>query len=287
MAQSVFVMGATGNVGRWLVTALAERGESVRAASRDPGRARLTANQNAAWVEFDVEQPDTFATSLEGCDRMFLISRPGDELADQHVRPLIEAIEESSVQHIVHLSAMGTEERPDFSLRKVERLVEATGIPYTHLRPNFFMQVYSTGALRDSIRNAGRIVLPAGDAGLSLIDARDVAAVAATVLRAPQAHTNRAYTLTGGRPVSHHEIAAIIARATGRSVQYIPVDDDTMSGILKSIGMPEDRIARLLEMYRLVRLGKCEPLAPDVEQLLARRPLGFPEFVAQHVDAWT
>lgn len=233
------------------------------------------------WILLDLERPETFEPALDGVDRVFLMSRPGDEEAHRFADPFIAAMTLFDVSHVVHLSAMGTEERPDFSLRKVELRLEASGIPFTHLRPNFFMQAYTTGSLGRAVAQTGQIALPAADAKLSLIDAHDVAACAAAVFRDPASHTDRANTLTGPRPLDHHEIALHLSEAAGRTIRYAPIDDDTMRAALHSAGFPEDRIARLLEMYRLVRAGACEPVHPDAETLLGRQATDFAQFAAR------
>ena len=284
MANEILVMGATGAVGGTLLEELAAKNVSVRAASRKPD----TQSENAKirWVEFDLENPDTFAHALEGVAYVFMISRPGDEEADRFASPLIEVMKAQGVKHVVNLSAMGTDQRPEFSLRKVELLLEESGIPFTHLRPNFFMQIYSSGSICQAIRQTGQIALPAADAKLSLIDARDVAAVAAVVLENPESHLNRAYTLTGPQAVDHKEIASYISEASGREVLYQSIDDEIMRKVLESVGFSSDRIERLLAMYRLVRLGCCEPIAADTETLLQRPPIDFKRFAFDNSYCW-
>jgi uncharacterized protein YbjT (DUF2867 family) len=259
---------------------------AVRGATRDPRRAMDIVGTAAHWVEFDLERPESSAGALDGIDRVFMISLPGDDDADKFAGPFIEAMRSAGVQHVVHLSAMGTPERPDFSLRKVELLIETSGIPFTHLRPNFFMQVHSTGSLCQAIRDARRIALPAADARLSFIDARDVAAVAARVLLDAPSHQNRSYTLTGPEAIDYHEVAAAITRAIGHDVQYLPIDDDTTRNVLRSAGFTDRHIERLLAMYRLVRMGACEPVSADAAQLLSRPANRFEQFAADHARCW-
>ena len=280
MPNTILVLGASGTVGRPLVDMLLQQGDDVRAASRRP-EAAAAANPRPRWIAFDLEKPETFEPALDEVDAVFLISRPGDEEAYRFASPFIAAMTLGSVKHVVHLSAMGAEKRPEFSLRKVELRLEASGIPFTHLRPNFFMQVYTTGSLGRAIAGTGQIALPAADAKLSLIDAHDVAACAAAVFSDPATHADRAYTLTGPGALDHDEIAEYLARAGGRPVRYTPIDDDTMRATLQSAGFPEDRIARLLDMYRLVRMGACEPVHPDVEILLGRGATDFAAFAAR------
>lgn len=286
MTNNVLVLGATGTVGCPLVAKLASQGVTVRGATRDPNRAAQMVGSAAEWIEFDLQRPESFAAALRGIDRVFMISRPGDDDADQLAAPFVDALRASGVQHVVNLSAMGTEQRPEFSLRKVELQIEASGIPHTHLRPNFFMQIHATGALCQAIRTTRRIALPAADAKLSFIDARDVAEVATRVLTDVRSNVNHAYTLTGPAAINYDQVAASLTAAVGQDVQYLPIDEAAARDMLLAAGFPDAHIARLLEMYRLVRLGACEPISPDTAALLGRPPICFADFAADYATCW-
>lgn len=281
----ILVLGATGTVGRPLLTELIAQDATVRGATRDPLRAAAI-NPNPEWTEFDFQRPATFAPALADVERVFLISRPGDDAADRFAVPFIDALRTAGVQHVVNLSAMGAEQQPEFSIRRVELLLEASGIPFTHLRPNFFMQIHAAGALCQSIRQARRLALPAADALLSFIDARDVAAVAAHVLHDPSAHAGHAYTLTGPQALDYHQVAAHVSAAAGQRVGYVPIDDDAMRTMLQSAHLPERQIVRLLGMYRLVRAGACAPVSHNVEALLGRPAIRFEAFATDYANCW-
>jgi uncharacterized protein YbjT (DUF2867 family) len=237
-------------------------------------------------VEFDFERPETFAPALDGADRVFLIARPGDDHADLVAYPLIDEMKRQGVRHVVNLSAMGVEIRDDFALRRIERYLEDSGVGFTHLRPNFFMQVFSSGPLLLDIRSTGAIHIPAADAKLSYIDVRDIAAVAAATLT-EQGHTGKAYTLTGGEALDHREIARAISGASGRTVQYVPISEEAARKSLEAAGLSPERTERLLGFYRLVRQGFCMPVSSDVQTLLGRSPISFAQFSSDNATCWT
>ena len=110
--------------------------------------------------------------------------------------PLIDEAKTQGVRLIVNLTAMGVEQDETFMLRVLEKYLEASGIPFVHLRPNWFMQNFDSGPIFADIRATGAIHLPAGDAGLSFVDVRDVAAVACAAFTDHRNQGN-AYTLTG------------------------------------------------------------------------------------------
>ena len=168
MNTKILVVGATGTVGRPLVAELVNGGAAVRAATRDPARARGMLPDAAEIVPFDLERTDTFDDALQYVDRVFLIARPGDEHADHLAFPLIEAMERHGVRHVVDLSALGAEARPSFALRKVEQRLEASPMTFTHLRPNFFMQLFTGGSLLAAVRASA--IRGAGGACQGILD---------------------------------------------------------------------------------------------------------------------
>jgi uncharacterized protein YbjT (DUF2867 family) len=259
-------------------------GERVRAATRDPAAAR-SPHSAVEFVEFDFERPQTFAATLEGVDRVFLIARPGDDHADLVAYPLIDEMKRRGVRQVVNLSAMGVESRDDFALRKVERYLEDSGVGFTHLRPNFFMQVFSSGGLLQDIRSTGAIHIPAADAKLSYIDVRDIAAVAAAMLT-KRGHTGKAYTLTGAEALDHQEIARAISGASGRTVQYVAISEEAARRSLDAAGLSPERTERLLGFYRLVRHGFCARVSSDVQTVLGRAPISFAQFASDNASCW-
>jgi len=285
MNGTILVIGATGTVGALLVKELEVKGESVRAATREPAAYEHRSHARTKYVRFDLERPETFPAALEGVERVFLIARPGDDDADRVAAPLIERMKRQGVQHVVNLSAMGTEMQPESALSKVERRVEDSGFSFTHLRPNWFMQIFSGGPLLAQILSTGAIHVPAAGAKISFVDARDVAAVAAVALRGEE-HAGKAYTLTGALALDHDEVARIISEASGKTVRYLPVSEETTRRSLRAAGFPGARIERLIGFYRLVREGFCEPVSGDIALVLERTPTSFATFAEDSAASW-
>ncbi len=200
MAGAVLVLGATGEVGRRVVAGLRARRQLVRGASRDPARA--AASDHGEWVRLDLERPDTFSPALEGADRLFLMARPGDDHPERLAGPLIAAARNAGVRHVVNLTAMGVEREPEFGLRQVELLLESSRMDFTHLRPNFFMQIFAAPPLLPAILATGTIRLPTAEARLSFVDTRDIADVAVAALTRSTPPKLRVYTHGAGVPES-------------------------------------------------------------------------------------
>jgi uncharacterized protein YbjT (DUF2867 family) len=283
--EPILVVGATGAVGSELVSQLRHKGERVRGATRKPADASRRFGSAVECVEFDLERPETYATALTGVKRVFLIAPPGDDHSDRLAIPLIDEMKRQGVRHVVDLSAYGAETRDDFALRKIEKYLEASGMAFTHLRPNWFMQVFASGPLLVGIRSNAAIAIPTADAKISYIDVRDIAAVAAVALTA-NGHTDKAYTLTGPQSLNHNEIAHRISNAVGKAIRYVPIsEEDARRGIL-SAGLSSERTERLLGFYRLVSAGVCAPVSLDVERVLGRPPIAFEQFAADYTPYW-
>ena len=284
-SEPILVIGATGAVGGELVKQLILKGERVRGATRNPADAARRFGSIADFVEFDLERPVTYATALAGVTRVFLIARPGDDHSDRIAIPLIDEMKRRSVRHVVDLSAFGAETRDDFALRKIEKHLEASGIAFTHLRPNWFMQVFTSGPLHAGILANATIGIPAADAAISYIDVRDIAAVAAAALTGG-GHADKAYTLTGPEPLDHGTIARILSNAAGKTIRYVPLSENVARQAIRSAGLSAERTERLLGFYRLVRQGSCAPVSPDAENVLGRPPIPFGQFAKDNAASW-
>jgi uncharacterized protein YbjT (DUF2867 family) len=192
---------------------------------------------------------------------------------------------QGGVRHVVNLTALGVDRLPATALHRVERAIEESELGYTHLRPNWFMQIFSTAPLLPAIRATGAIRLPAAEAKISFIDVRDVADVAREALLDPR-HAGRGYALTGGVGLDHSEVAEVISAAADRPVAYVSTSDEETLAALGRAGLPPERVERVLGFYRMVRQGLCEPVSPDVASILGRPPRSFAEFARDHAALW-
>jgi uncharacterized protein YbjT (DUF2867 family) len=192
---------------------------------------------------------------------------------------------QSGSRHVVLLSAMGAEAREQMALRRIEHRIERTGVGWTFLRPNIYMQNFARGFLARQIRDEGVFRLPAGDAAVSFVDGRDVAAVAAAVLTSDD-HFDQAYTLTGPEALDHHQAARLIAEAAGRPVAYEPISENEMRTALREAGWAADQAETFSRLLAAIREGQRSAVTDDTERLLRRAPTPFVRFADDHTDAW-
>jgi len=283
MSGTVLVMGATGEVGGRVLRALVARGGLVVGASRVPARAAVSLG--GSWRELDLEREATFAPALRGVERLFLVARPGDDDPDVSGALLLAAAAAAGVRHVVLLSAFGAEQEPGFGLRRLELLLEASGLSWTHLRPNFFMQLFAGPPLLPALLATGVLRLPAADARLSYIDTRDIADVAVAALTRDE-HQGKAYALTGPESLDHYDVVRLISAAAGVDFRYEPIPEAAAAAALAAGGLNAARVQRLLGFYRRVRAGHCAPVHADVESVLGRPARAFVEFAADCAPWW-
>jgi uncharacterized protein YbjT (DUF2867 family) len=256
----------------------------VKAATRKP--AAYTTRPNVEATTFELDNSETYAPALEGVDRVFLLSAKGaDPEPEKLLIPFIDQAKASGVKHIVLMTAMGVDQAEDLGLRKVEKHLMVSGMAYTILRPNWFMQNFSPGFILPSIKEHAAIYLPAGDARSSFIDTRDIAAVAAAALTG-DGHQGKEYTLTGSQALSYGEAAKIISEVAGREITYAAISDDDMREAMKSAGWLPEQIEFMIGLFYTVRQGWTAPISPDVSSALGRDPITFAQFTRDNADAW-
>lgn len=284
MSNKILVIGATGNIGHTLVRLLAEKGAMVKAATRQPHT--YTAQTGVEAVAFDYDRPESYAPALAGVDRVFAIPKNADPVAQETLNPFIDAAKAAGVSHVVLSTAMGVDQAPpDLGYRQVELHLMQSGMAYTILRPNWFMQNFNPGFILPMIQQGGAIYLPAGDAPVSFIDTHDIAAVAAKVLTEP-VHGGREYTLTGGTALTYAEAAALISKAAGREIRYVPVPDEAMREALTGAGWWSGQVELMVGLFGGVRQGWAAPVVPTLAELLGRAPITLAQFAAENAEAW-
>lgn len=282
----VLVTGATGNVGRAVVSRLIDAGVTVRALVTAPDAARSAhygTSPLVRFVAFDFGQPATFHRAFEGGTSLFLMRPP----AISQVRVITQALDAAhrcGVRRVVFLSVQGAEQNLLIPHHAIEEHLTAMaqadpGFSVIMLRAAFFMQNLSTTQAAD-IRERNKILVPAGDGRTAFVDARDVGMAAARVLTddGQIRSGNRAYELTGREALTYDEVAAILSSACGREIRYGRPGLLRFYRAMRRRGHTRGMVTVMMALYSTARLGLAAHLSPDLGQLLGRAPTTLAQF---------
>ncbi|GII58306.1 NmrA family transcriptional regulator [Planotetraspora thailandica] len=269
----IVVSGATGNVGRPLVQALAAAGEQVTAVSRREAQVP----DGVTHLRADLAEPETMRKALDGADAVFLLVAGDDPYG------LLDAAKAGGVRRVVLLSSQGAGTRPDVYRhpRAFEEAVQRSGMDWTVLRPGGFHT--NAFAWAETIRAHRTAAAPFADVALPSIDPADIAEVAAAVLR-EEGHAGRTYELTGPAAIAPRERARAIGDALGEPVAFVEqTREEAREQMLRF--MPEPVVEGTLAI-----LGEPAPaerqVSPDVERVIGRAPHTFADWAARNVAAF-
>jgi len=286
MTSKILVTGSTGTVGSELVRQLSAKDVQVRAFARSSEKAKTLKRANVEITSGDMGEPETIEKALAGVDKVFLLSSPDlNQVALQG--NVVDASKNAGVQHIVKLSALGVSPDSPVSIARLhaqtEKQIEDSGIAYTHLRPHFFMQNFFMFAA--TIKEKGEFYSAMKDAKTSIVDVRDVAAVAVAVLT-ESGHEGKTYNITGPEAISYPEAAEKLSAAIGKKVNYVDIPLAALKQGMMDMGMPEwfaDDLAKLTEFFSSGQTAFVSPVVTEV----ARKPgITFDRFVKDYVQAF-
>ncbi|RHB49304.1 NmrA family NAD(P)-binding protein [Exiguobacterium sp. AM39-5BH] len=284
MGQAILVTGATGNVGQYVVKYLEARNQSfVVAGSRTESLYEHFPKAKAVFLDF--ENPETFEAALDGIDRVFLMRPP--QIGDADVfQPFVDAMARQSIRLVAFLSLMGVERNPFPPHHKIEKMIEAAGIPYVHIRPGFFMQNL-TGVHAKEIQRDDMIYIPAGRSQVSFIDAEDIGKAVARMLSEPERHQNTAYTLTGPEALDYVDIANTLTLLTKRRITYArPSLLAYRSHYIHVRRFEPAYVNVTMALYVMTRLGTAKAVTDDFERLTGERPRTFVAFAKEHLHTF-
>lgn len=276
----ILLTGATGNVGRPLTRLLADANVPFRVFARNPERARSTLGSEAEVIQGDLADPSSLETALTGGEVLFLLN--GDPALEEGA---VNAAVRAGVRRVVKQSALAGGLSPPPFHRRVEERLERSGLGWTHVRPNAFMQTL-LGYLPTLISDDGILRLPAGEGRVGWVDARDIAAVAFHALTEDN-HEGRAYAVTGPESLSMADVAGVISEATSRGVRYQDVPTEIARERLLAAGLQTPFADFLVGFYAAVRAGAHEAVSGDVAEVTGRAPRSFRDFAGEHADTFT
>jgi uncharacterized protein YbjT (DUF2867 family) len=281
----LLVTGATGTTGTEVVRGLRQRDVAVRALVHDEAKAGAVRELGAEPVVGEMGDPKTFEPALEGVERAYLVA-PVSPMQAEYEQLFVETAKAAGVQHVVKLSLIGASLQSPLRFGKthavVEQALRESGMGWTFLRPNGFMQ--NNLAWPAQVQD-GKFFSPVPDAAFTIVDARDVAEVAVAALTG-DGHASKAYALTGPEAVSYRDQARRLFAAAGREVAVEEVAAEAVKRALVEAGVPAWNAEGLAELWELYASGGAALVASGVDDVLHRAPRDFDTFARDHADAF-
>lgn len=232
-------------------------------------------------ITFDFTNSDTFTAAFQHIDVLFLLRPPQISNVNKYFVPLIEIAKQSSIKHIVFLSVQGVEKSKIIPHHKIEKLIVDSKIPYTFLRPAYFMQNFTTTLHSDLVRN-NSIYLPAGNAKFTVIDVTDIGAVAAIILSKPQNYRNKNFELTNNETLSFAEMATKISTGIGKNISFVSPNLLQFFLTKRKENMPTMLILVMIMLHYFPRFQKTPKTTEWVKIITGQDPMTFDDFVAKN-----
>lgn len=266
--MTVWIEGATGKAGRRVVDALTAAGVPVRAASRHPGEA----DGSVTPVRFDWYDETTWAPAVGDAETVFVKGLDSDDDAAAIVTRFLGAL--PAVRRVVLMSAVGVDRTPDHAPRRaLELAVQHSGKRWTILRPSWFLQNFDEDewVFAKALREDGELYAGSGGRRVGFTDTRDLADAAVTVLT-EEGHDGRGYPITGPEQATFGEVAAVLAKVSGRPIRHVDATPEEHRKHFEKSGRPQAWVDHMLHLFALVRAGVFTPVTDDFERLTGKAP---------------
>jgi uncharacterized protein YbjT (DUF2867 family) len=282
----VILVTTAGKVGAEAARLLREQDAPVRVLVRDPGTAaaRALAAAGTQIAAGDLAVPATIDAAMAGVSAVILVSPavPAQELN------VVASAARSGVTHVVKATSKASADSPIARRRgqaEIEAGLAAAAIPHTLLRSNAYMQ--NVLALAPAIAATSSFGSAAGNGRAGMADARDVAAVAATIAAAPAPHAGKTYWLTGPELLSNYDVAIILSRLLSRTITYRELSFEENRDAMIRAGVPEPIATQNAQAFGLTADGDAAWVTGDVPAILGRPARSFEQFAADHAAAFS
>ncbi len=275
MNETILVTGASGNVGKEVVKHLLLQGQKVIATKRPNQNPKESAN--LSHKNFDFTDATTWDDCLEGVDKVFLMRPPHISKIKRDMYPFMKHLKDKGIKQVVFLSVQGAEKNTIIPHYKVESFLKELEIPFTFVRPSFFMQNLTTTHLSE-IRDEGMIFVPTGSGKTNFIDVRDIGEIIALMFLDTK-HVNKAYTITGDTSYSYKEIADHLSKQLDRNIKFVNPNLIKFVSYHLRHGRKLGMTIVMLVLYSVVKSGNGDISTDTSSTILGRNTLTLDEFI--------
>lgn len=281
--EKILVLGATGNIGFTVVQTLTATGHQVRACVSNPEKSRALWQDNdlVEVAHFNFLDTGTYSTALEGISKVFFVRPPQLSTPKEDMFPFLQFLKERQIAHVVFVSLIGVEKNPVTPHHKIEKEMMRLGLPFTFLRPSFFMQNLNTTHQED-IQKHDDLFIPAGNARTSFIDTRDIGEIAAICLMNTPQHIGQKYSITGKEALTYYEVAEKMTAILGRKITYSKPSLLRFRATIIKRGTPKAFANVMTMLYFITQMGNAKQITPTAQELLHREATSFDQYVKDY-----
>ncbi len=281
--DNILITGVGGNVGQSVYKYLSRHNQKLYLGVRSLSEYEKK-YKPSSLRRLDFEDISTYDKALHGISRVFLVRPPNLIDVDGIFKPFISACKLAGVTHIVFLSLIGIEKNLATPHHWIEKAIISSKIPYTFIRPSFFMQnlIEPHG---DDIRKYNQLIIPAGKSKTNFIDADDIGEIIAHVMLDEQ-HLYKKYDITGCEAITYSQVAQIMSHILNRPIVYTKPSLIKFYRHMRRSGHPKMKVIVMVLLYLSTRLGMAKAYAPDAEMLLGRKAHSMAEFIEANQNIW-
>jgi uncharacterized protein YbjT (DUF2867 family) len=278
----ILLTGVTGKTGGETAKQLLAKGVKIRAIVRNPAKAEDLKAAGVELVVGDIGDAAVVRQALQGVEKAMLVL-PNGKTQQANEQQFTDLAKAAGVKHLVKMSSMEAVPHAETPIPQahwaVEEHIRASGIPWTMVKPNFFMQNLLASA--NSIKTQKKFSLPMGEGTTGMADIRDIAAVCVEVLTG-QGHAGKSYEITGPEVLTFHDVAARFSEVLGEKIEYVPMPMDQfrtrMTGVLEPWHL--DAVCGLFR--EIAEIG-LDHTTDTFRQLMGREPRSVTQFVRDHI----
>jgi uncharacterized protein YbjT (DUF2867 family) len=274
----ILLTGVTGKTGGETAKKLVEKGANLRAIVRDEAKA---ADLKAAGVELvvgDLSDADTVSKALDGAEKAFMLLPNGEQQLEME-KQFVDLSVAAGIKHLVKMSSMeavGDAQTPIPQAHwATEEYIRASGLDWTMVKPNFFMQNLLASAA--TIKDQHKFFLPMGDGTTGMADVRDIGAVCAEVLTG-DGHAGKSYEITGPEVLSFYDVAERFSEVLGEKVEYVALPMDVFREKMSGILVPW-HLNAVCELFREIAEIGLDHTTSTFKDLIGRDPKSLRQFI--------
>ena len=280
----MILVTTAGKVGTEAALLLRQRELPVRVLVRHPDKAKALAGAGAEIAVGDLDVPASIDAAMAGVATVVLVSPavPAQELN------VVATAARAGAGHVVKATSKASADSPIARRRwqaEIEAGLAASGLRHTLLRSNAYMQ--NVLALASAIAKTSGFGSAAGKGRTGMVDARDVAAVAAEIAASPAPHAGQTYWLTGPELISNYDVAEVLSKLLGRTITYTELSFDENRDAMIRAGVPAPIAEMNAQAFSLTADGDAEWVTGDVPSLLGRPARSFERFATDYATAFS